>query len=120
MRLIEEPVAGSAAAGWIRLVDQLRERALEALEIKVEVEDLVDADGLRGRHRLRGRFGRRVLDSFHRPARDREHDDESHLALSARDLEAKTLLLMAEYLHVAALQAAPADRAVVKPRPIAD
>src|SRR5437667_1792159 len=113
-------IAGSAAAGWIRLVDQLRERALEALEIKVKVEDLVDADGLRGRHRLLGRFGRRIFDFLHRAARDCEHDDESHLALRTRHLEAKTLVLVAQYLDVAALQAAPADRAVVKARPIAD
>src|SRR5438552_12761050 len=113
-------IAGAAGAGWIRLVDQLRERALEALELRVTVEDLVDADGLRGRHRLLGRFGRRIFDFLHRAARDCEHDDESHLALCTRHLEAKTLVLVAQYLDVAALQAAPADRAVVKARPIAD
>src|SRR5204862_2693078 len=60
------------------------------------------------------------LDLFHGASRNGEHDDEGDLALRARHLEVKPLVLMAEDLHVAALQAAPTDRAVVKPRAVAD
>src|SRR2546428_13467126 len=86
----------------------------------MKVEDLVDADGSHLQHRRARRLWRGVFDLLHRAAGDREHDDERHLALSARDLEPKTLLLGAEDLHVAALQAAPADGAVVKPRAVAN
>jgi hypothetical protein len=108
------------AAAGIRLLDQLCKRALEALEIEMKVEDLVDADGLDLQRRGACRFRRSVLDFLHRAARNREHDDERHLALRAGDLEPKTLVLVAQDLHIAAFQAAPADRAVVKPRTVAD
>src|SRR6266550_60362 len=108
----------TAAVVW--LVDQLFERALEVLQVEVKVDDLVDADRLRHGHRLLHGLNRGVLDLFHRAARDRKHDDEGDLALRARYLEVKPLVLMAEDLHVAALEAASADRAVVEPGAVAD
>src|SRR5947207_573043 len=108
----------TAAVVW--LVDQLFERALEVLQVEVKVDDLVDADRLGHGHRFLDALNRGVLDLFHRASRDRKHDDEGDLALRARHLEVKPLVLMAEYLHVAALQAASADRAVVKPGAVAD
>src|SRR5438128_1155419 len=119
MRLNGASSARSAAAG-IRLVDQLRERALEALEVEVKVEDLIDADRCDLQLRRARRLRRRVLDFLHRPACNREHNDEGHLALRARDLQPKTLILMAEDLHLAAFQAASTYRAVVKPGAVAD
>src|SRR5207253_9007994 len=86
----------------------------------MKVEDLVDRDRLRLHHyRLLDELSRtnRLL---HRAARDSEHDDKRHLALRARHLEVKSLLLVAEDLDITALDAAPADRAVVEPRPIAN
>src|SRR6266567_8144876 len=111
-------MAGSAAA-VVRLVDELCERALEALQEEVQVDDLVDADRLDGDHRLRERLDD-GLDILHRATLDREHDHERHLALRASHLEVKSLVLVAEDLHLAALQAAPADRAVVEPCAVAN
>jgi uncharacterized protein len=102
----------------VRLVEELCERALEGLQIKVKVEDLVDRDRLGGDHRLG--LGNRLLDLFDGAARDREHDDERHLALGARDLQVKSLLFVAEDLDVAAFEAASADRAVVEAGSVAD
>src|ERR1700688_3240250 len=107
-----------SAAAVIRLVEELCERALEGLQIKVKIEDLVDRDRLRGHHRLR--LGNRLLDLFDCAARDRQHDDERHLALRARDLQVKPLLFVAEDLDVAAFEAASADRAGVKAGSVAD
>src|SRR4029077_18492737 len=109
-----------SAATVVGLLDQLSQRALEALQVDVQVDDLVDADRLRRRDALAHRLRDRVLDFLHRAPRDREHDDERHLALRARDLQVETLVLMAENVNVAALQAAPAYRAVVEPSPVAD
>src|SRR5258708_2373791 len=108
-----------SAARAVRLVDQLCERALEALEHQVKVEDLVDRDRLGLRHRLLDEL-RRAKRLLHRAAGDREHDDERHLALRACDLEMKSLVLVAEDLDVAALQAALADRTVVEAGPVAN
>src|SRR5919109_2768714 len=110
------------AAAVVRQLDELFERALEALEIEVQVEDLVDADRLRFHDRGFGRsvLMRHRLDLVHRAARDREHDDERHLALRARDLQMESLILVAENLDVAAFQAAPADRTVVIAGSVAD
>src|SRR5712692_10396376 len=113
------PSARSAAA-VVRLLDQLSQRALEVLQVEVQVADLVDADRLRRRDGLADRLRCRVLDLLHRAPSDREDHDESHLALRARDLQVKALVLMAENVHIAALQAAPANRAVVEPGPVAD
>src|SRR5690348_6866009 len=91
------------------------------------VEDLVDRDRVRLRlRRLRPRRRQLRRDRLHRldlvhgPARDCQHHDESDLALRARHLQVKSLLLVAQYLYVAALQAAAADGTVVKASPIAD
>src|SRR2546430_5195900 len=111
-------MAGLAAA-VVRLVDELGERALEALQEKVQVDDLVDADWLGG-GRCRGERLDNCLDLFHGATLDREHDDERHLALRARHLEVKSLVLVAQDLYGTALQAAPADRAVVEPRAVAN
>src|ERR1700682_225992 len=108
------------AAAWVRLLDELEERALEALEIKVKVEDLVDGDRLCHRDRLDLTLGDHLLDLFDGAARNCEHDDERHLALGARDLQVESLLLMAEDLDLATFQAASANRAVVKPGSVAD
>src|SRR5438093_11609665 len=108
----------TAAVVW--LVDQLFERALEVLQVEVKVDDLVDADRLRHGHRFLDGLNRGVLDLFHGASRNGEHDDEGDLALRARHLEVKPLVLMAEDLHVPALQAAPTDRPVVKPGAVAD
>src|SRR5260370_33696578 len=107
-----------SAAAVVRLVDELRERALEVLEIHVKVEDLVDRDRLGGNDRLRR--GNRLLDLLDGAARDRQHDDEGHLALGARDLQVESLLFVAEDLDVAAFEAASADRAVVEAGSVAD
>src|SRR5580704_9499234 len=112
MRLTE------SAAAVVRLVEELCERALERLEVKVKVEDLVDRDRLRGHHRLR--FRNRRLDLFDCGPRDRQHDDERHLTLRARDLQVEPLLFVAEDLYVAAFEAASADRAVVEAGSVAD
>src|SRR5438445_35110 len=118
-RLLRAEAACSAPA-VLGLVDELLQRALEVLQVQVQVEDLVDADRLTRRRRLH-RVGRLDgLDLFDSAARDREHDNEGHLALRARDLELETLLLMAENLDVTALEAAPANGTVVKTSPIAD
>ncbi len=82
--------------------------------------DLVDADRLSSRHRLRRGLRLNALDFVHAGAGYGQHDDERHLALRAFDLKVKTLLLVAEDLHIATLKAAPAHRAVVKPRSVAD
>ena len=107
-----------SAAAVVRLVDELCERALEVLEIHVKVEDLVDCDRLGGNDRLRR--GNRLLDLLDGAARDRQHDDEGHLALGARDLQVESLLFVAEDLDVAAFEAASADRAVVEAGSVAD
>src|SRR5258707_563639 len=107
-----------SAAAVVRLVDELCERALEVLEIHVKVEDLVDCDRLGGHDRLRR--GNRLLDLLDSAARDRQHDDEGHLALGARDLQVESLLFVAEDLDVAAFEAASADRAVVEAGAVAD
>src|SRR5438105_14811796 len=107
-------------AAVVGLVDELFESALKILEIEVKVEDLVDADRLRRGHGFLEGFSRRGLDLFDRPSSDRQHDDEGDLALGARHLEVKPFVLMAEDLHIAALQTASADRAVVKPGTVAD
>src|SRR5947209_7123837 len=112
-----EPRAARAvrsAAAVVGLLDQLLERALEVLEVQVEVEDLVGADRFRG-HGLEGGGRSDGFDLLHRASGDREHDDERDLALGARDLEVEPLLLMAQDLDVAALEAPPAYRAVVEP-----
>ena len=109
-----------SAAAVVGLLDEFCEGALEALEHEVKVEDLVHADRLSGRERFRCGLGLDALDLLDTTARDREHDDERHLALRASDLEVKALLLMTEDLHIAALEAAPAHRAVVKAGPVAD
>src|ERR1700693_6437099 len=96
------------AAAAIRLLDELSESALEALQVQVEVEDLVDGDGLWHSHGFARRFGDRLLDFLDRPARDREHDDDSHLALGARHLEVEALLFVAQDLDFAAFEAAAA------------
>src|SRR5438132_13600923 len=69
MRLNAEPVSRSAAAG-IRLLDQLCESALEALEIEMKIEDLVDADGFHLHHRRARRLCGGVLDLLNRAAGD--------------------------------------------------
>jgi hypothetical protein len=84
----------------VRVLDQVGEGALVVLEVKVEVEDLVDGDRLDLGDLDDLRLSRE-LRIFHGGARDREHDDESHLALSARDLQVETLVLVAENLNVA-------------------
>src|ERR1700674_265350 len=108
------------AAAGVRLLDELSESALEVLQVQVEVDDLIDGDGLRRSHGFTHRLRDGLLDFLNRPARDREHDDEGHLALRARDLEVETLLFVAEDLDIAAFEAAAADRAVVEPRTVAD
>src|SRR5207245_9193582 len=107
-------------AGVVWLVEQRLYRAREGLQVEVKVDDLVDADRLRHGHRFLDGLNRGVLDLFHGASRNGEHDDEGDLALRARHLEVKPLVLMAEDLHVAALQAASTDRAVVKPGAVAD
>src|SRR5260221_10955351 len=107
-----------SAAAVVRLVDELCERALEVLQIHVKVEDLVDRDRLGRDHRLR--LGNGLLDLLDRAARDRQHDDERHLALRARHLQVESLLFVAEDLDVAAFEAASADRAVVEAGSVAD
>src|SRR5258708_578943 len=106
------------APAVVRLVEELCERALEGLQIKVKVEDLVDGDRLCGDHGLR--VGNRLCDLLDCATRDRQHDDEGHLALRARDLKVKPLLFVAEDLDVAAFEAASADRAVVEAGSVAD
>src|SRR5438270_1411503 len=110
------------------MVQQVLQRALEGLQVQMHVQDLVHRDrvglphgGARRARRTR-RLGRRVdrLDLVDGSSRDRQDDDERHLALGARDLKVKALVLVAEDLDVAALQAAPADRAVVEASPVAD
>src|SRR5712691_3928438 len=101
-------------------MDEFGEGALEALQVEMQVEDLVHADRLRGRDGLLDRPRDRALDLVDRAAGDREHDDEGDLALSARHLEVKALVLMAQDLDVAPFQAASADGAVVKPRAVAN
>src|SRR3979411_2935943 len=86
----------------------------------MEVEDLVDGDRLCGEDRLRLLLRNRLLDLFYCATRDGEHDDEGHLALRARDLKVEALLLVAENLDIAALEAASADRTVVKTGSVAD
>src|ERR1700682_4710233 len=108
------------AAAGVRLLDELFESALEVLQVEVEVDDLIHCDGLRRSRRVARRFRDRLLDLLDRPAGDREHDDEGHLALRARDLEVEALLFVAEDLDVATFEAASADRAVVEPRAVAD
>src|ERR1700694_188729 len=109
-----------SAAAVIGLLDELREGALEVLEHDVKVEDLVHADWLSNRHGFCHGVGLDALDLLDGAARDREHDDERHLALGTRDLQVEALLLVTEDLDIASLEAAPAYRAVVKPCPIAD
>src|SRR5262249_39185202 len=88
------------------------------LQIQVDVQDLVHADRFRLRHRFyRLGFALDLIDG--RPC-NRKHDDERHLALRARDLKVEALLLVAENLDVAALQAATTHRAVVKASPVAN
>src|SRR6202521_1860877 len=111
------PMPRSAAAVG-RLVEELCERALECLEVEVKVEDLVDRDRLGGHDRLR--LGNRLLDLLDGAPRDRQHDDERHLALRARDLQVESLLFVAEDLDVAAFEATSADRAVVEAGSVAD
>src|SRR5579859_6156172 len=122
MRRGSSPPDGTArsAADVVRLVDQLREGSLEALEEEVEVDDLVHADRLGCDHGLSRRLRNAGLDLLDRAAGDGEHDDECHLALRACDLEVKALFGVAEDLHIAALEVAPAHRAVVEPSPVAD
>src|SRR4030081_1366420 len=109
----------SAAAG-VRLLDELRESALEVLEIEVKVDDLVDGDRLRSRDSLNLPLRNFRLDSLDGTACNREHDDECHLALCASDLQVEALLLVAQDLHIAAFETASANRAVVEPRSVAD
>src|ERR1700674_5527083 len=111
---------GRSAAAGVRLLDELCERALEVLEIKVEVDDLVNADRLRSHDRLDLSLGNLRLDFLNGSPGDSEHDDECHLALRARDLKVEALLLVAQDLHIAAFETASADRAVVEPRSVAD
>src|SRR5712691_12112253 len=101
-------------------MDEFGEGALEALQVEMQVEDLVDADRLRGRHGLLGRRLDHALDLVDRAAGDREHDDEGDLALSARHLKVKALVLMAQDLDVAPFQATSAVVAVVKRRAVAN
>src|SRR5216683_4421472 len=108
------------AAASVRLLDQLQESALEALEIKVKVEDLIDGDRFCRHDRLDLALGDHLLDLLGGTAGDREHDDERHLALGARDLQVEALLLMAEDLDFAPFEAASADWAVVEPGSVAD
>src|SRR5712692_4610958 len=119
IRLICGPGARSAPA-MVGLVDELRKRALEVLQIEMQIEDLVHADRLACRRQLF--FGQCLdsLDLFHGTARDRNHDNESHLALCARDLDVEALLLVTEDMDVTAFQAAPAHRAVIEAGPVAD
>src|SRR5262245_41356587 len=107
-----------SAAGVVVLVYELFERALKALQVEVQVEDLVDADRLGRGDRLRDGFD--ALDLLHCGARDRQHHDEGDLALRTRDLEVEALVLVAQDLNVAAFEAASADRAVVKAGAVAD
>jgi uncharacterized protein len=102
------------------LLDELCEGALEALEHEVKVEDLVHAYRLSRCDRFRHGLGLDALNLFDGAARDSKHDDERHLALRASDLKMKALLLVTEDLYIAALEAAPANRTVVKPSPVAD
>src|SRR6202171_6053463 len=108
------------AAAGVRLLDELFESALEVLQVQVEVDDLVDGDGLRRSHGFAHRLRDRLLDFLDRSTRNCEHDDEGHLALRARDLEVEALLFVTEDLDIAAFEAAPADRAVVETRTVAD
>jgi|SRR5450631_1903600 len=119
MRLTARRSERSAAA-VVRLVDELCQSALEVLEIKVKVDDLVDGDRLRRHDRLQLRLGNGFVDFVDCATRDGQYDDERDLALRARDLQVETLLFVAEDLDVAAFEAASADRAVVKPGSVAD
>src|SRR5712692_11934197 len=118
--------ARSCLTAVVGLVQEVLQRALEGLQVQMHVQDLVHryrvglAD--RGLTARRSRLGRGLdrLHLVHRPARDRQHDDERHLALGARDLQVKALVLVAEDLDVAAFKAAAADRAVVEASPVAD
>jgi uncharacterized protein with PIN domain len=109
-----------SAAAVVRLVEELCERALECLEIEVKVEDLVDRDRLGREGWLQLRLGNDLLDLLDGASSDRQHHDERHLALGARDLQVEPLFLVAEDLYVAAFQAPSADRAVVEPSSVAD
>src|SRR5258708_3736715 len=117
MRLISRLVPRSAAA-VVRLVGELCERGLGGLPVKGKIQDLVDGDRLCGDHGLP--VGNRLCDLLDCATRDRQHDDEGHLALRARDLKVKPLLFVAEDLDVAAFEAASADRAVVEAGSVAD
>src|SRR5580765_4897139 len=110
----------ASAPAVVGLVDQLPQRALEVLEVEVEVDDLIDADRLSGGDRFLDRLRGRGLDFLNGPARDREHHDESDLALGAGHLEVETLFLVTQDLDVTTLQAASAHRPVVEPRAVAD
>src|ERR1700694_4334870 len=108
------------AAAAVRVVGELGERALEVLEEEVKVDDLVDGDRLSRRDGLEIALGDHLLDFLDCAAGDREHHDEGHRALGARDLQVESLLLMTEDLDIAALEASSANRAVVEPGSIAD
>src|SRR5450759_1049848 len=95
MRLTARRSERSAAA-VVRLVDELCKSALEVLEIKVKVDDLVDGDRLRRHDRLQLRLGTGFVDFLDRATRDGQHDDERDLALRARDLQVETLLFVAD------------------------
>jgi uncharacterized protein len=103
----------------VGLLEELRQGALEALEHEMKVDDLVDADRLASLHRLRRAVRLDAVD-IDCAACYREHHDEGHLALCACDLKVEPLLLVAEDLDTATLEAAPAHRAVVEPRTVAD
>src|SRR4029077_19989811 len=108
------------AAAVVGLLDELRQGALEALEHQMQIDDLVHAYGLSRGDRLRRDPRLDALDLVGGAPGNREDDDESHLALGTRDLEVEAFLLMTEDLDVAALEAAPAHRAVVEASPVAD
>src|SRR6266851_2008396 len=119
IRLTCGPGARSAPA-VVGLVDELRKRALEVLQIEMQIEDLVHADRLACRRQFF--FGQCLdsLDLFHGAACDCNHNNESHLALCARDLDVEALLLVTEDLDVTAFQAASAHGTVVEAGPVAD
>src|SRR5258708_2962706 len=108
------------AAASVRLLDQLQESALEALEIKVKVEDLIDGDRFCRHDRLDLALGDHLLDLLGPPPSHPHHDHTPHLPLAARDLQVEALLLMAEDLDFAPFEAASADWAVVEPGSVAD
>ena len=114
--------ARAAAAGSVVVsIDSTSSTAPPAIaSTTVHVEDLIHADRLGLRLDRTRPHGSHRFDLLDRAACDREHDDERHLALGAGDLKVEPFILMTEDLDVAALQAAPADRAVVEASPVAD